>query len=116
MLSSTSIEGTNVVNKQNESLGSIKDLMINTHDGSIGYVVLSFGGFMGMGDKLFAVPWDAFDVDREDERFCLCVDKEKLKEAPGFDKDNWPSSANDTYFSDVNSYYEPYRRTNPINA
>ena len=105
LLSCSSITGTNVTNSQGEDLGSIQDIMINTQSGEISYVVLSFGGFLGLGDKYFAMPWQAFSVDRSNEQFVLNVDKEKLKDAPGFDKDNWPSSANSEYLTRVNNYY-----------
>ena len=99
LLSSTSITGTNVVNNLRENVGDIKDVMINLHDGTVDYVVLSVGGFLGLGDKLFAVPLEAFDIDTTNERFVLDVDKERLKNAPCFDKDNWPATS-DTQFRD----------------
>lgn len=109
-LSSSSISGTTVVNKAGEELGKIKDLMINLKDGRIAYAVLSFGGFLGIGDKLFAMPWEAFNVDSKDEKFILNVSKEKLENAPGFDKDNWPTHANDDYLTRVYDHYgyRPY--------
>ena len=91
-MSSSSITGTNVKNVQGDSLGEIKDLMLNTHKGKIAYAVLSFGGWLGIGDKYFAIPFEAFSIDSEDDEFVLNVAKEKLEEAPGFDKDNWPFS------------------------
>ena len=110
LLSTSSIVGTDVKNTQGESLGDIKDLMINTNDGSISYCVLSFGGFLGMGDKYFAVPFEAFTIDSNNETFVLNVSKEKLESAPGFDKDNWPSTASDSAYLD-NAFrhygYEP---------
>jgi len=105
LLSSSSIEGTDVKNEQGESLGEIKDLMINPRTGDINYAVLSFGGFLGMGEKYFAIPWKAFSIDREDEEMVLNITKQKLEKSPGFDKDNWPSTGNDAYLMEVNSYY-----------
>lgn len=109
-LSATSVIGTPVVNAQNEDLGEIKEIMLDTKHGKISYVVLSFGGFLGLGDKLFAIPMDAFTVDTENEKFILNVDKEKLKSAPGFDKDNWPGTADYKYHEEVYNYYnvKPY--------
>ena len=103
VLSSSSINGTNVYNSQGESLGEIKDLMINTSNGMISYAVLSFGGFLGLGDKYFAIPWESFSIDTAEERFVLNISKEKLENAPGFDKDNWPSDAQ--YIDSVYSHY-----------
>ena len=117
VLSSSSISGTNVVNRQNESIGEIKDLMIDVRSGEIQYAVLSFGGFLGMGDKLFAVPLEAFDVDTYKERFVLDVSKDRLEKAPGFDKSNWPKTSDTTFVDGVHKYYgttrRTYRQTNP---
>jgi hypothetical protein len=67
--------------------------------------VLASGGFLGMGDRLFAVPWKALKQDKENKRFMLDVDVERLKNAPGFDKDQWPNMADTTWNSTVESYY-----------
>lgn len=72
---------------------TLKDLMIDTASGKIAYGVLTFGGVLGVGNKLFAVPWDAFRVDPEKERLILDVPKERLRDAPGFDADHWPNLA-----------------------
>ncbi|PHI19686.1 photosystem reaction center subunit H [Lewinellaceae bacterium SD302] len=106
LLSSSSITGTTVYNTRNEKLGEIKDLMINVHNGHINYAVLSFGGFLGLGDKYFAVPMEAFTINRDNENFVLNVSKDRLENAPGFDKDNWPSSTDETYTNDVYRYYD----------
>ncbi len=108
LLSASSINGTNVTNHAGESLGEIKDFMVNPATGKVDYAVLSFGGFLGMGDKYFAIPWDSFSTDRSDEEMVLNVPKDRLEKAPGFDKDNWPSSANDKYLTSVNEYYNMY--------
>jgi sporulation protein YlmC with PRC-barrel domain len=109
-LSATTLIGDRVVNRKGEDLGKIEDLMIDPEQGRVGYAVLSFGGFLGMGDKLFAVPMQALQLSREDKQFILDVDKERLKNAPGFDKDNWPDMSDRTFGTTVYSYYnqEPY--------
>jgi hypothetical protein len=85
--------------------------MIDLSDGRVAYAVLSFGGFLGMGDKLFAIPWQAFSVAQEEQVLLLDVEKEKLEQAPGFDKDNWPDMADVTWEKDIHSHYgyQPYR-------
>jgi sporulation protein YlmC with PRC-barrel domain len=93
VLSATTIIGDKVVNTAGEQLGTIKELMIDLDGGLIAYAVLSFGGILGMGDKLFAIPWEAFTIDTDNHTFILNVDKEVLENAPGFDKDNWPDNA-----------------------
>lgn len=97
--------GNDVYNAKNEDLGDIKEIMLDMRSGKVNYAVLSFGGFLGMGEKLFAVPWNALRLDTENKRFVLNVDKEKLKNAPGFDKDNWPDMANQTWANSIHSYY-----------
>jgi sporulation protein YlmC with PRC-barrel domain len=111
VLSSSSISGTNIYNRQGESLGEVKELMVNMQSGQVEYVVVSFGGFLGIGDKYFAVPLEAFDVDTEDEKFILDANREKLENSPGFDKDNWPSTADNTFTNRVYNHYGVERRT-----
>lgn len=107
LLSCSTITGTDVKNKLGEDLGTVKDLMIDTHSGKIEYAVLSFGGFLGMGDKYFAIPWNAFTIDPQTERFILDTSRDGLEEAPGFDKENWPEHAS-PYFASVNRFYEKH--------
>ncbi len=105
ILSSSSLTGNKVKNAQGESLGKIEDFMLDTERNCITYAVLSFGGFMGLGDKLFAVPMQALTLDTDDECFVLNVDKSRLEKAPGFDKDNWPDMANPAWANNIHSYY-----------
>jgi sporulation protein YlmC with PRC-barrel domain len=101
--------GNDVYNKGNEDLGDIKEFMIDMATGQVSYAVLSYGGLMGMGDKLFAVPWAALKLDTANKRFTLDVRKEALKDAPGFDKDRWPSMSDKTWASGVHQFYgTPY--------
>ena len=105
VLSADSIKGDKVVNRTGDDLGKIEELMVDTQTGEVSYAVLSFGGFMGMGDKLFAVPWQSLQLDAQNKRFILDVTKEKLESAPGFDKDNWPDFADPNFSSSVRSHY-----------
>lgn len=105
LLSATSIVGDEVRNMQDESLGKIQDIMLDVGEGKIRYAVLSSGGFLGMGDRLFAVPWKSLRVDKENKRFLLDVDAQRVKDAPGFDKDEWPNMADPAWNSTVESYY-----------
>ena len=106
----TKLTGEKVKNLQDEDFGKIEEVMIDLIDGRIAYAVLSFGGFLGMGDKLFAIPWEALSLSEEKKTVYLDVDREVLKEAPGFDKDNWPANADRTWLTDIYEYYgyEPY--------
>lgn len=110
MLSAKSLIGTEVVNLQNEKLGKLEELMIDLSTGRIGYAVLSFGGVLGFGDKLFAVPWASLTVDEKNEKLVMDAHKDLLAKAPGFDKNNWPQTPNGLWVREVYQYYgqEPY--------
>ena len=102
--------GDSVVNASAEKLGKIEAIMLDVTTGRVAYAVLSFGGFLGMGAKLFAIPWSALTLDAGEQRFILNVPKEKLENAPGFDKDHWPSMADSTWATEIHAYYDvrPY--------
>ncbi len=104
-LSASTLNGDSVKNHKHESLGDLKDIMIDTTNGKIAYGVLSFGGVLGMGEKLFAVPWEALKIDGDNKQLLLNVDKEQLKDAPGFDKDHWPNFADQAFTDRMRSYY-----------
>src|SRR5262245_55053171 len=82
----TDLMGKKVINTANENLGKLEDIVVDATSGRILYGVLSFGGFMGMGDKLFAVPWDALELPADAKSLVLSVGKDRLKSAEGFDK------------------------------
>jgi sporulation protein YlmC with PRC-barrel domain len=143
----TDIIGTKVKNPQGEDLGKIEELVLNPNEATVEYAVLSFGGFLGMGDKLFAIPFTLLampgmrPVDASSERdkdknadgekrqdpkttdgmgtkehkkpayFVLNIDKERLKKATGFPKDNWPDIHTSQWRSEIDTYYGvPKRR------
>lgn len=113
VLSATTMIGDDVQNPEGEKLGSIKELMVDLDFGNVAYAVLSFGGFLGMGDKLFAIPFESLRLNPEKDRFVLDLPKERLKEAPGFDKDDWPATADRTWGTEIHRFYgvEPYWET-----
>jgi len=105
VLPASTLKGEDVVNAKKEKLGTIEDLVVDLDKGYIAYAVLSFGGFLGMGDKLFAIPWGALKVDTHEKRLVLDVKKEVLERAPGFNKDSWPDMADQAWGSKIYSYY-----------
>ncbi len=105
LMGSVSLVGNGVCNTAGMSLGEIKDIMIDMRSGRVSYAVLSFGAFMGIGGKLFAVPWAALTLDTDKQRFVLDVDKAQLENAPGFDKHNWPDMADPTWQAGIDRYY-----------
>lgn len=112
VMAAETLQGDDVINLQGEKLGSIEDIMLDVQGGRIAYAVLSFGGILGMGDKLFAIPWSALTLDTDRKCFVLDLPKDRLQNAPGFDKDHWPAMADESWASQVYSYYnqQPYWR------
>lgn len=110
ILSSSTMQGTDVKSPSGEGLGDIKDLMIDLNTGRVAYAVMSFGGLLGMGNKLFAVPMQALKQDADDKCFTLDTTKEALETAHGFDKDHWPDFADRTWQTAVHEHYKttPY--------
>jgi sporulation protein YlmC with PRC-barrel domain len=110
VMSASSLTGDRVVNRAGEDLGKIHDIMIDVPTGRIAYAVLSFGGVLGIGNKLFAIPWGRLTLDEVNKEFRLDVDKETLERAPGFDKDNWPDMADPSWGTQIHSHYgvRPY--------
>ena len=110
IMAADTLTGNDVVNSAGEDLGKIKAIMLDVPSGQIAYAVLSFGGVMGFGKKLFATPWHVLKLDTDNKRFILDIDQERLKNAPGFDKDHWPSMADPQWAASIYSYYnvKPY--------
>ncbi len=105
LMGANTLIGNDVYNRDAQDLGDIKEFMVDMDSGKIAYAVLSYGGVLGLGDKLFAVPWAALKLDTVNKRFTLDVRKETLKEAPGFDKDHWPSMSDKTWAGGVHKFY-----------
>lgn len=105
LMGADTLLGNDVYNLADEDLGDIKEIMLDMQSGRVAYAVLSFGGFLGMGTKLFAVPWEALKLDTANHRFTLDVSKDRLKDAPGFDEDRWPDMADPTWATGVHRFY-----------
>lgn len=106
VLSASTLSGDDVYDPRGEKLGSIKELMLDIENGKVCYAVLSFGGFLSLGEKLFAVPWRALKVDTENKRFIMDTTEERMKNAPGFDSDHWPNMADTSWEKSIYSYYD----------
>lgn len=105
LMSAATLVGNAVRNPGGDELGDIKEIMLDMRTGRIGYAVMSFGGFLGMGGKLFAVPWDALTLDTTDKCFVLDVARARLHSAPGFNKDKWPNMADAAWAREIHAYY-----------
>jgi sporulation protein YlmC with PRC-barrel domain len=105
LMGADTLMGNDVYNTDDDDLGDITEIMLDMRSGRVSYAVLSFGGFLGMGDKLFAVPWSALKLDTVNKRFVLDVKKERLESAPGFNKAHWPDMADASWQKDIHAYY-----------
>ena len=105
LMGADTLLGNDVYNSEGQDLGDIREFMIDMASGRIEYAVLSFGGVLGMGDKLFAVPWSALTLDTVNQRFTLNVSKDSLTDAQGFDKDHWPAMADATWAAGMRKFY-----------
>lgn len=105
VMRSSTIVGSPVRNLKGDDLGKIQELMVDVATGRIVYAVLAYGGFLGMGDKLFAIPWEALMARSDERQFVLELDEETLKTAPGFDKDHYPTTADTNWLSNVYTHY-----------
>jgi sporulation protein YlmC with PRC-barrel domain len=107
----SSLTGMQVRNPSGEELGTIDDYVIDMESGRISYVALSFGGFLGLGDKLFAIPFNAMTLHHDADNnyyFVLAVPKESLEKAPGFDKEHWPNVADPKWSEEIDHYYRDH--------
>jgi len=110
VLCASTVTGDTVRNMKGEDLGKIEEVMIDLDSGRIAYAVLSSGGYLGRGDRLFAIPWNALSVDMEEREFILDMEKERFEQAPGFDEDNWPRMADRQWGETIHGFFgrKPY--------
>lgn len=104
-LKGSDVVGLDLHNRNDEDLGEVEDLMIDVNSGRCAYAVIAYGGVAGIGEKLFAVPWQALSYDAQDTKFVIDINKDKLKNAPGFDKKNWPDTNDLNWSKDVHTFY-----------
>jgi sporulation protein YlmC with PRC-barrel domain len=109
VMAASTLEHDSVVNATGDKLGNIKEIMIDVPTGRVAYAVLSVGGFLGIGEKLIAIPWRALQIDPPNHRFMLNTTREQVNNAPGFNQDNWPSMADERWATELHDYYRaPY--------
>lgn len=114
ILSAGTLTGDAVVNSDGAKLGTLKEVMIDFDRGTVAYGVLSRGGVAGIGEKLFAVPWALFRVDTDAKRLVLDFEEARLDNSPGFDSDQWPTFADETWGRELHEHYgvDPYWGSN----
>jgi sporulation protein YlmC with PRC-barrel domain len=110
LIAASKVAGTNVYNRQGESLGSVYDVMIDKRSGQVGYAVMSFGGFLGMGQSYHPLPWDVLEYDESQGGYVIDFDKERLQNAPYYDENNIPDWSSPEYGRRIDEYYGVTRR------
>ena len=103
--------GMNIYDPRGESLGEIEDIVLDTNTGKVRYAAVTYGGFLGLGDKLFAVPFEAFKVrvnpeDRDETMMVLNITQQQLEGAQGFDQDHWPNFADRKFTDELDRRYK----------
>jgi sporulation protein YlmC with PRC-barrel domain len=112
LISSEKVAGTAVYNAGGEEIGSIHDLMLDKQSGNVAYAVMSFGGFLGIGNKYHPLPWSLLKYDTQKGGYVVNLDKQQLEGAPAYDADVEPTWGHN-YDDKVYDYYgaQPYWRT-----
>ncbi|MDZ4850240.1 MAG: PRC-barrel domain-containing protein [Pirellulaceae bacterium] len=110
MIRASHLIGMNIENQAGESLGEVNDLMLDSETGKINYAAVTYGGFLGIGNKMFAVPYEAFHTkvdpnNAKQNTLVLNVSESELKGAVGFDEQNWPNFADKDFVDDLHRRY-----------
>lgn len=109
LVRASDVLGEDVHNPNDDDLGDVKEIVVDPQRSRVTYFVLSSGGFLGLGDKLFAIPWEELDVMRKDKadlRLVLDVDKARLEKSPEYKDADWPRMSDPTYVKSVYEYYD----------
>lgn len=106
VLKASNVIGMKVESTEGKSLGKIKDLVLDPDEGDVQYAVLDFGGFLGIKDKYFVVPWEVIHFTPNGKKILLDVSKRDLKNAPGFDKNHWPDFSDEQQQVTIYEFYE----------
>lgn len=103
LIAADNVNGTDVYNTAGEKLGEVDDLMIDKVSGRVIYAVMSFGGFLGMGEKQHPLPWSSLNYDPQKDAFIVNLDKKQLEAAPTIDNDEFEWTSD--YGRTVDKYY-----------
>jgi sporulation protein YlmC with PRC-barrel domain len=101
----TTLIGSKVLNPAGEALGKIEDIIVDFRNDQVAYAILSFGGTFGWRDKHFAIPWSVIQYNATDQCAVIDIDQERLASAPGFEKENWPDMADNTWADEIQRHY-----------
>jgi len=97
-------KGAGVHNYAGEALGKVDEFILDFETGRIAYVVVAMGGFLGLGDKLFAVPWELFTVKPVEHAFYADIEKQMLIDSPSFERSSWPDMGDSAWADQIQSH------------
>lgn len=110
VIKASEVTGVEVKNSAGENLGKVNEVVIDKAHGNVSYLVLDFGGFLGFGNKFFAIPWNVFTYNEVEDCFMLDLNKEQLKDAPGFDKNDWPNFTSPNVLRTIEQFYTKHKK------
>lgn len=105
LIASDKVEGTAVYNRQGERLGTVHNFMVDKSTGRVAYAVMSFGGFLGMGESYHPLPWRVLTYDTSQGGFVIDLDKSRLAKAPSYTASNVPNWSDRAYGNRIDDYY-----------
>ena len=105
LIAASKVNGTKVYNRQGEHLGSIYDVMINKRSGQVAYAVMSFGGFLGMGDSYHPLPWSVLTYDTSQGGYVVDLTKDRLQGAPTYRSSDTVRWSDQSYTGAIDDYY-----------
>jgi sporulation protein YlmC with PRC-barrel domain len=108
LIASDKVEGTAVYNRRGERLGSVYNFMVDKRSGHVEYAVLSFGGFLGIGDSYYPLPWKALTYDTSQGGYVVDLDKDRLRGAPSYTASDSPDWDDPGYGRRIDDYYGPF--------
>lgn len=108
LIAADKVEGTPVYNADAEKLGTVDKLMIDKYSGKVSYAVMSFGGFLGMGENYHPLPWDALTYDVDKDGYVISLTREQLEGAPHYDRGSEPDWSDRAYSKKIDDYYGVY--------
>ena len=105
LIGSDKVEGTTVNDRSGNKLGTVERVMIDKHTGKVAYAVMSFGGFLGIGERYHPLPWAVLDFDPRQNAYVVDLDKRKLEGAPTLEREDRRDLADEAYGREVHDYY-----------
>ena len=108
LIASNKVEGTAVYDRQGQRLGSVYNFMVDKRSGKAEYAVMSFGGFLGMGDSYYPLPWKSLAYDTDLGGYVVDLDKSRLQGAPSYEREQVPDWGDPSYGRRIDEFYAPF--------